>query len=150
VYGQEFPRVNPSYCQGFNIDYPIAPGLAFEIGSTQEIHWSFNKSVEYPADYIVRIRLMNSTQHFHYIIQGFSQIASNGQENKGSVSFPLKVVGSSGTYHYRVMTHAKNQTVHCVYESVPFTLLGNPYKNEVIAGAAYSYVNVDGTYLTEP
>jgi hypothetical protein len=73
VYGQEFPRVNPSYCQGFNIDYPIVPGLAFEIGSTQEIHWSFNKSVEFPSDYLVRIRLMNSTQHFHYIIQGFSR-----------------------------------------------------------------------------
>jgi hypothetical protein len=38
--------------------------------------------------------------------------------------------------------------VHCVYESVPFTLLGNPYKNQVIAGAPYPYVNEDGTYLT--
>ncbi|KAI8880589.1 hypothetical protein K501DRAFT_125676, partial [Backusella circina FSU 941] len=125
-------RMNPSYCQGFDIEYPIATGLAFEIGSTQELHWSVNQSVSIVPDYIFRIRLMNSTQHAKYIINGVSTIYTKG--NKGSISFPLKVEASSGTYHYRIYVDYPGQPLYCIYESVPFTLIGNPYKNQVAPG----------------
>jgi hypothetical protein len=70
------PRANPHYCQGFDIEYPSTPGLVFEIGSTQELHWAVNQSVSIVPDYIFRVRLMNSTQHAKYIINGVSRKSS--------------------------------------------------------------------------
>lgn len=42
----------------------------------------------------------------------------------------------SGLYHYRIMVNYVGTLVHCVYESVPFTILQNPFKNYITAGPA--------------
>lgn len=58
------------------------------------------------------------------------------EANTGEATFPLKVEDVSGLYHYRIMVNYVGTAVHCVYESIPFTILQNPYKKYIAAGPA--------------
>ena len=61
-------------------------------------------------------------------------IALYTQENSGSVTFPLRVQYVTGLYHYRIMVNYPGTSTHCVYESVPFMIIQDPYKRYVAAG----------------
>lgn len=72
------------------------------------------------------------------------------KENTGSVFFPLEVDDVTGFYHYRIMVNYVGQPVHCVYESVPFMVIQDPYKNFAAGGVPYVIKNPSYKYLTKP
>jgi hypothetical protein len=56
--------------------------------------------------------------------------------NRGEATFPVNVKDITGVYHYRIMVNYVGTFIHCVYESIPFTVIQSPYKKYVAAGPA--------------
>ncbi|KAG2214725.1 hypothetical protein INT46_000944 [Mucor plumbeus] len=148
MYGYNPPRVNPVYCKGFRIDYPASPGLGFETNSPQYLKWTVDEDIPNSPNIITRIRVLNATQHNHRVIG--ENITLYNQENTGSVLFPLDVDPVAGFYHYRIMVNYVGQPVHCVYESVPFMVVQNPYRSNLASEQRNTITDAGYTYLTTP
>lgn len=59
------------------------------------------------------------------------------EANSGSATFPLNVNDVTGLYHYRIMVNYVGTQVHCVYESIPFMIVQDPYKKYEAGREAY-------------
>lgn len=68
----------------------------------------------------------------------------------GSCFFPLKVEDVTGVYHYRIMVNYPGTPTHCVYESVPFMVIQDPYKKYVAAGPAKEISTIGEIYTDLP
>ncbi|KAI8047572.1 uncharacterized protein B0P05DRAFT_519841 [Gilbertella persicaria] len=129
IYGYNAGHPNPDYCKGFKIESPVLDHLAFEAISIQQIKWSVNQSQLVPGkepNSIYRIRVLSFANSNEQVIA--ENIAIYLKGNSGSVLFPLQVEDYSGYYKYRVMVNYGNETIHCIYESVPFRIIQQPEK----------------------
>ncbi|KAI8086891.1 uncharacterized protein B0P05DRAFT_465951 [Gilbertella persicaria] len=129
TYGYNAGHPNPDYCKGFKIEHPTLYDLAYESGSTQEIKWSIDQSqliAGKEANSIFRIRVLSFGNYNQQVIG--EDLDVYNKDNTGSVRFPLDLKNDSGMYKYRVMVNHGNETIHCVYESVPFRIVQHPGK----------------------
>ncbi|KAI9278375.1 hypothetical protein BDA99DRAFT_492015 [Phascolomyces articulosus] len=118
--GSNTPRVNPDYCVGFHITYPTEYGKAFEYGEMTHITWEVDRNLTVEPDLITRIRILNHYQRNTQVIG--ENITIHTYENKGATTFPILIHDEVGLQHYRIMVNYPGKKVHCVYESVPFTV----------------------------
>ncbi|ORZ10768.1 hypothetical protein BCR42DRAFT_312352, partial [Absidia repens] len=121
-YGINIPRVNPDYCTGFTITYPVKSGLVYDSGSLQKIAWKVEKSkLDQLPTSIYRIRVLDSNQRNQAIV-GENMTIFTMNNYSGEATFPMEVLDEEGEYHYRIMVVYPNQMIHCVFESVSFVI----------------------------
>ncbi|KAH8549969.1 hypothetical protein BGW37DRAFT_499629 [Umbelopsis sp. PMI_123] len=125
-YGYNPPRVNPDYCQGVRIISPTFPGLAFQNGSVSQIFWEVDEDIEHNPNLVTRIRVLNSTQHNILVVGENFPIVNQGRI--GFQSHTMDIDAPTGLYHYRLMVNYNNTNTHCVYESIPFMVVQDPFK----------------------
>ncbi|KAL1927232.1 hypothetical protein VTP01DRAFT_3861 [Rhizomucor pusillus] len=123
-YGSNPPRVNPDYCVGFNITYPVKPGKTYRHGEMAHLTWEVDPTVAIHPDLVTRIRVLNDKQRNIYAFG--ENISIYTYKNKGSVVFPMYLHDVLGQFHFRIMVNYPGTSLHCVYESVPFTGIPPP------------------------
>ncbi|KAI7877360.1 hypothetical protein K492DRAFT_134168 [Lichtheimia hyalospora FSU 10163] len=114
-------RLKPDFCAGFRITYPAKHGESLTWGEMGYLSWEVDTEMQKSPDLITRIRLVDNIGRNTQLIG--ENITIHTHDNKGGVTFPVYNHDMQGYLgHYRIMVNYPNETVHCVYESVPFAI----------------------------
>ncbi|KAI9317466.1 hypothetical protein BX666DRAFT_1625956 [Dichotomocladium elegans] len=125
-HGSNPPRVNPEYCVGFNITFPVDYNLSYQWGDMAHIEWEVDTGMKEPPEIITRIRILDQWQLNLQVVGQNISIHTHG--NKGAAKFPILASDYMGPCHYRIMVAYPNQAIHCVYESVPWAYVPRPFE----------------------
>ncbi|KAI7872064.1 arginine-tRNA-protein transferase [Spinellus fusiger] len=124
-YGLNPPRtIQPPYCVGFNITYPSAKGLSFKRGELQKITWEVDRSLPDVPNLVTRIRIFDSDERNEQVLG--ENITVFTHPKGGATTHFIDVNDKESNYHYRVMVNYPGNSVHCVYQSVPFKVIPFP------------------------
>ncbi|CDS05916.1 hypothetical protein LRAMOSA08444 [Lichtheimia ramosa] len=131
------------YLLGFRITYPANHGENLTWGEMGYLSWEVDAEMEKSPDLITRIRLVDDIGRNTQLIG--ENITIRTHDNKGALVFPVNVHYFQGLQNYRIAAQHPGEAIHCVYESVPLTVIPRAYErytNQDTAIPAFEVPNV--------